>query len=662
MIVDKLKEMVRTLNRLRDAYYNKNISLVSDTEYDRMFDELVQMEEESGVVLSNSPTHTVGYRPVGELATVRHPIPLLSLDKTKVISKLVTFIGRNRALLMIKMDGLTVKLTYERGKLKEAATRGDGDYGEMITHNIPTFRNVPLSIPYKERLVVAGEAFIHKDDFMYLRENTRDSNGEKYKSARNLASGSVRCKDPENCEGRRVHFIPFQVLEGMEEEDSRTEKLGQLEKMGFDRCPYVEIDESSNDPDYLELCIADLAEKAETMEIPIDGIVAVYDSYGYAKSCGKTERYYKDGIAYKFEDRLYDTVLTDIEWTPTRFGEIAPVGVFDPVEVDGSSISRATLHHLTHIKNMGLVPGCRIRVARQNMIIPKIIENLDSELYTDIVPPRCPCCNAETRVERRTGSNGTFIETVHCDNPACETQNIRKFEHFASKKALNIDGLSNATLKRLFALGCLNSFQDIYHLDRYRGKIIRMDGFGEKSFERLWSAIQSSRHTSFVRYLVGMDIPMIGSTKSKVLNEVFHGDLDAFEKAAIGTYDFTQLEDFGEILNQNIHAWFANEDNLEVWRSLQMEMDFVAYTEKQQEADPDNYFFGKTIVATGTLKNFTRDGIHAQILACGGKPGKSVSRKTDFLIAGEKAGSKLEKAKELGVPILTEQEFLDKIA
>ena len=662
MKAERIKELVRTLNGLSDAYYNKDGSPVSDEEYDRLYDELVQLETECGLVLSNSPTKSVGYPPVSELAEVRHPIPLLSLDKTKDIPKLVSFIGKQTALLMIKMDGLTVKMTYENGELIEAATRGDGEVGEGITHNIPHFRNVPLTVPFKKRLVLSGEAFIHDDDFECLKENIRDRNGEKYKSARNLASGSARSKNPDNCKGRRLHFIPFQVLEGMEGEDSRMARLGRLEKIGFDRCPYSVVKDGANNPEQLGAYIDELKKTAKSMHIPIDGMVAAYDSYSYAGSCGRTERHYKDGIAFKFPDDTCDTILLAIEWTPTRFGEIAPVGIYDPVEIEGGTLTRATLHNLSYIKNLRLAPGCRVKVVRQNKVIPKIVENLDPELYSDMVPPLCPCCGTKTRVRKRTGNKGRVIETVHCDNPECGTQIVRKFEHFASKKAMDIEGLSESTLESLLSLGCLQTFRDLYHLDQHRGKIIHMKGFGEKSYSRLWNAIESSRCTSFSRYLVAMDIPMVGSTKSKILNAAFDGSLDALEVAAVGNYDFTELEDCGEVINKNLHVWFADEDNLYLWRTLQMEMNFEANTETLPEPDEGNIFYGKTIVATGRLENFTRDGINEKIFELGGKPGRSVTQKTDYLIVGEDAGSKLAKAEEMGIPILTEAEFLKRAA
>lgn len=507
MSVKRIKNLVKQLNEYRHAYYNQDAPLVSDAEYDRLFDELKELEEQTGFILSNSPTQTVGYYPVSELAKVTHPIPLLSLEKTKLISELLDFMKGQEVLFMLKLDGLTTKLIYEDGRLIQASTRGDGEVGEDITHNIPAFLNVPLTIPHKERLVITGESFIPTNDFERLKDTLRDGNGKPYKNGRNFAS----------------------------------------------------------------------------------------------------------------------------------------------------------LHNLTFIKNLELVPGCRILVSKRNMIIPHIEDNLDRGRYTDITPPVCPCCGSKTRTYSRKTSDGRTVETLHCDNPQCDSQITRRFVHFASKKAMNIEGLSEATLEKFLNLGYLHSFQDIYHLEEHREDIVALDGYGEKSFDRLWESINASRRTSFVRYLVSMDIPMIGRTKSRILDTVFFGNLTAFEQAAVGDYDFTQLEDFGEILNHNIHSWFADEANLDLWKNLQNEFTFEQRKE-ETIMTKENKFTGCTIVATGKLEHFTRDGINDKILELGAKPGSSVTKKTDYLICGEKAGSKLAKAQSLGIPILTEAEFLEMIA
>lgn len=663
--ISRIKELVHDLNKHRHAYYNLNEPTITDQEYDRLYDELSGLEAETGIILSTSPTQTVGYYPVSSLAKVKHPVPLLSLDKTKQVSEICALLSRNYALLMLKLDGLTTKLVYENGTLIQASTRGDGETGEDITHNIPAFRNVPLTIPYRKRLVITGESYIHTDDFERLKGTLPDNNGKPYRNARNLASGSVRNLDPEKCAARCVYFSPFNVLEGMDESpysDSRQIRLSLLKPLGFDICPYVTIEGPAPSEEMVSMAISSLKAEAERRRIPIDGIVAIFDSLSYSRNCGWTRHHYKDGLAYKFEDEQYETIFRDIEWTPTRSGEIAPVGIFDTVEIDGCEVSRATLHNLTFIKNLELVPGCRILVSKRNMIIPHIEENLDRGQYHDIVPPLCPCCHSKTWIDRKKASDGRIIETVHCSNPACDSQVLRRYEHFVGKKAMNIEGISLATLERFLELGYLNSFQDLYHLDRYKDQIIQLEGFGEKSFDRLWNAINRSRNTDFVRYLVSMDIPMIGRTKSRVLSNVFQGSLDAFEAASTGDYDFSVLEDFGEVLNHNIHSWFSDEENLRLWKELQNELTFESKEETIMKETRENPFTGRTVVATGKLTHFTRDGINAKILELGGKPGSSVTKKTDYLICGEKAGSKLSKAQALGIPVLTEQEFLDMIA
>lgn len=663
--IHKMTSLVQELNRHRHAYYNLNAPMITDKEYDRLFDELMNLEEETGVIFSNSPTQVVGYYPVSSLSKVRHDIPLLSLNKTKQVSEVTALLAKSPALLMLKLDGLTTKLVYENGKLLQASTRGDGETGEEITHNLRAYQNVPMLIPYQNHLVITGESYIHTHDFERLKETILDSNGKKFCNARNLVSGTVRSLNPETCANRCVYFSPFNVLEGLNEDpysDSRQVRLSLLKEFGFDTCPYISIEGTAPSQELVTASIDMLVTEASKLYIPIDGIVAVFDSLSYSKSCGRTGHHYKDGLAYKFEDEQYETILRKIEWTPTRFGEIAPVGIFDTVEIDGCEVSRASLHNLSFIKNLELVPGCRILISKRNMIIPHIEENLDRGRYQDMVPPLCPCCQSATLIKRRKTGDGRIVETVHCNNPACDSQILRKFEHFVSKKAMDIEGLSSATLERFLELGYLDSFLDLYHLDQYREDILALDGFGQKSYERLWSAISKSRETDFTHFLVAMDIPMVGRTKSRILNNVFSGSLNDFEAAAVGSYDFTALEDFGETLNHNIHTWFSNEENLSLWKELQKELTFKLEEEHIMREVKENPFMGCTVVATGKLAHFTRDGINTKILELGGKPGSSVTKKTDYLICGEKAGSKLKKAQELNIPILTEEQFLEMIA
>ena len=660
--VKRINELVSRLNRYRHEYYNLAKPSVSDAVYDRLFDELAALERKTGIVLSNSPTQTVGYAPVSALRKVAHTVPLLSMDKTKQVDDLASMLAAAPALLMLKLDGLTVKLCYENGELVEASTRGDGEIGEDITHNIPAFRNVPLKIPHKGKLTVTGEGLIHTGDF----ERMKDSEDRDIKNARNLAAGSIRLLDPAICKDRCIYFYAFNVIEGMDtlggNADSRGWLLEDLETLGFEICPFIRV-EKNVPPANVEMKILHLRSVANIEKLPIDGIVLRYDSISYSKTLGRTGHHYKDGIAYKFEDDTVETVFRSIEWTPSRSGEIAPVALFDPVEIDGCTVSRASLHNLSFIKDLELHPGCRVLVSKRNMIIPHIEENLDRGRYApSLIPKQCPCCGKPTRIYDRLGGKGGQVATLHCDNPDCGNRTLRKFVHFVGKKAMDISGISEAILDKFISEGFLTTYQDLYHLNRYRDQIIRMEGFGVKSYEKLQKSINASRKTTFARYLVAMDIPMIGRSASRALDNYFGGSLDEFEEAAISGFDFTVLPDFGATLSGNIHDWFQGLENLDLWRTLRGEFEFENRKDVVTMENKKNPFVGCTIVATGKLENFTRDGINSKIVSLGATAGSSVTRKTNYLICGEKPGSKLTKARELGIPVLTEQEFLSMIS
>ena len=659
---EKVQALTAQLNRYRDEYYNSNAPSVSDEVYDRMYDELVSLEFETGICMTDSPTRTVGYVAVSELEKTTHPIPLLSLDKTKSVEELVSFTGEHQILLMLKLDGLTVKLTYEEGRLVEAATRGDGDTGEVVTHNVRGISGIPQCIPYPERLVVSGEAFIRPGDFEKLQEKLTDSNGERYKNRRNLAAGSVRLLDAAACRGRRVMFMPFTVLEGFPEMGLKSQKLRKLPELGFQVCKFV-ISRRSLTCREMEEGIGSLRQFAEDNDIPIDGIVASYNDIAFSRSCGRTGHHYKDGLAFKFEDELHETKLLSVEWNPSRSGEISPVAVFQPVEIDGCEVSRASLHNLSFIEGMELMPGCRILVSKRNMIIPHVEENLDRGRFVmnQAVPERCPCCGEPARIhESRSVENGKekVTKTLFCDNQNCETRRLRQFVHFVSQKAMNIEGLSEATLEKFIGKGWIHTYMDIYELDRHRDEIVNMEGFGEKSWQRLWDAIQGSRNSTFERYLIAMDIPMVGNTASRTLAGEFHGDLAEFEDAVHHQYDFTQLPDFGDTLHNNIHEWFYDEENLYVWEVLQQMLYIEKRTmEENKDTVRENPFVGMTIVVTGKVEPYTRSGINEMIESLGAHAGSSVSRKTDYLVCGENAGSKLAKARELGIKVLTPAQF-----
>lgn len=656
----RVHHLTTVLNRYRHEYYNLNAPTVEDQVYDRLFDELAALEKEAGIRMGNSPTQTVGYPVVSKLEKTTHAIPLLSLEKTKSSEELLAFMGEQGVLLMLKLDGLTIKLTYENGVLQEASTRGDGNEGEIVTHNVTGITGIPSHIPFKGRLVVTGEAFIRPSDFAVLQATLVDSNGKPYKNGRNLAAGSVRLLDAKVCKDRRINFMAFSVLEGFDNLALKSERLMQLWSLGFTVCHYLKSNRKMK-LEELETGIKMLQDYAKKYDVPIDGTVISYNDVAYSKSCGRTEHHYKDGLAFKFEDDLFKTKLQTIEWTPTRTGEISPVAIFDTVEIDGCSVSRASLHNLSFIEALELRPGNRIIVSKRNMIIPHVEENLDRGAFDlqSVIPAKCPCCGEPTRIHINGETNGT--KTLFCDNPACETRRLRQFVHFVGEKAMNIEGLSEGTLEKLIGRGFLHSFMDIYQLDRYKDEVIKMDGYGERSWQRLWDAIQRSRDTTFERYMIAMDIPMVGNTASRTLSRQFNASLEAFEDAIFQQFDFTQLPDFGETLHKNIHAWFQSEENWYTWAELRNFVTIAPPVAPVPIAVPGNPFIGKTVVVTGKVEPYSRTGINAKIEALGARAGSSVSSKTDYLICGENAGSKLEKAQSLGITVLTPAEFFSMI-
>ena len=612
--------------------------------------------------MGNSPTQTVGYPSVSELEKTVHTIPLLSLDKVKSEEAMMDFIGDKLVLMMLKLDGLTLKLTYENGTLQEAAIRGDGYEGDIVTHNVSAISGIPRSIPYTERLVVTGEAFIRPSDFAVLKDTLLDSSGKPYKNARNLASGSIRLLDSDVCRKRRLNFQAFSVLEGFEQYPLKSDRLRMIQPFGFQICRYLK----TNAPlslKWLKKGIEQLQSDAMEMDVPIDGIVVTFNDVAYSKSCGQTGHHYKDGMAFKFEDDAFESQLQYIEWNPARSGEITPVAIFDTVEIDGCEVSRASLHNLSFVEKLELMPGNRIKVSKRNMIIPHIEENLDRGGFDmdKLIPHTCPCCGEPTRIhmtESVVEGEKRITKTLHCDNPGCETRRLRQFVHFVSQKAMDIEGLSEATLEKFIGRGFLHSYMDIYRLDGHRAEIVKMEGFGEKSWSRLWDAIQRSRDTTFERYLIAMDIPMIGNSASKTLARQFNSSLEAFEEAVVTGYDFTQLPDFGDTLHNNIRDWFQNEDNWYVWYELRELVHIAPPAAPAPVVETgSNPFVGKTVVVTGKVEPYTRGGINARIESLGAHAGSSVSSKTDYLVCGENAGGKLDKARQLGITVLTPTEF-----
>ena len=652
----RMQKLVKMLNQAAKAYYQDAAEIMSNYEYDALYDELENLEKELGLTLSDSPTVRVGYEVLSELPKERHESPMLSLDKTKEIERLKEFLGNQKALISWKLDGLTIVLTYRDGELYKAVTRGNGEVGEVITNNAKVFKNLPLKIAYKGELILRGEAVIRYEDFETINEEIEDA-AAKYKNPRNLCSGSVRQLNNEITAKRNVRFYAFSLVkaEEVEFENSRKKQLEWLAGQGFEV-----VEHYITDVNDIEERVAYFAGQIEHFDVPSDGLVLVYDDIAYGQSLGRTSKFPRDSFAFKWADEIRETTLTQIEWSPSRTGLINPVAIFEPVELEGTTVSRASVHNISIMEELELGIGDKIEVYKANMIIPQIAENLTRSGMCKI-PENCPVCGGDTQVKQVANA-----KALYCINPQCQAKHVKAFTLFVSRDAMNIDGLSEATLEKFIVSGFIKEYADIFHLDRYEEEIKTMEGFGEKSYENLIASINESRNTTFVRFVVAMDIPLIGRTASRILDGHFYGSLRELRLAALDRFDFTCLEGIGDIMSSSLHEWFRNPDHLLLWGSLQKELHFENGLDAEASGEENNMnktmnstFAGCTIVATGKLENFTRDGINAKIISLGATPGSSVTKKTDYLICGEKAGSKLAKAQQLGVKILTEQEFLE---
>lgn len=652
--LEKMRYLVDKLNEYRHLYYNCNDPVVTDEVYDKLFDELKYLEKETGVVLSNSPTNTVGFKPVSRLEEIIHPIPLLSLEKQKDINELVRFINKAESSLMYKLDGLTVRLDYENGELVAAGTRGDGTTGENITHNIPAFVNVPLKISYKERLSVSGEAFIFRDKFEEINKLLPED--KKYKGPRNLAAGTVRAFDPEVCKSRGVNFYAFNVLEGFDGVTSKLKRVDMLEELGFSVCRRVKLN-NDIDEEQLEELLIRMKDEAERAYFPIDGMVIQYDDVPYSKSLGATGHHYKDGYAYKFEDELYETVLRDIKWNTSRSGMLAPVAIFDAVEIEGN-ITQATLHNVSFIKQHNLNIGDRIIISKRNMIIPAVEGNIDMHTGMVALPEYCPSCGAKTELRKTVGSGGKVTERLYCTNEKCGSAELKQIVHYVDKDSMDIDGLSEGTIAKLKGAGFLNDILDLYSLSEHRAEIVEMDGFGAKSYQKIIDSIEKSKTVPFNKFLRAVDIPMIGRHASKTISDHFGGSIEAFEGALFADepFDFTELDKIGAIMCQSIYDWFDNDENRKMWNELKEKMNFEIKNE--EEIIMSKKLEGKTVVVTGTVEGYTRNDMNSLIISNGGIPGDSVTKKTSILVIAEKPGaSKVNKAEQLGTETMTADEF-----
>lgn len=648
--INRMRELIEQLRAADVAYYREDNPTMTDRDYDRLTDELKALETSTGLILSGSPTQTVSGEILEELMPVRHSKPMLSADKTKSVDDLIRFAGEHAVMVSWKMDGLTLVLRYGQGKLQQAITRGrEGIIGEDVTHTVRTFLNVSLTVPTTEPFEVRGEGVISWANF----EKINLSLEEPYSHPRNLAAGSVRKLDPRESAKRHLEFFAFDLVSRNLERHSKLSQQQFLESNGFAVVPYVFLD-VHGDAEAIRETIDSFDPKKYAY--PVDGIIMEYDDIEYGTSLGATGHHENRLIALKWEDELHETECTGLDIATTRTGMVSLTATFKPVEIDGAMVSRAYVHNYDIFKNLALGIGDKLMVYQANMIIPQIAENLTKSGSIG-VPQKCPCCGSQLWIH--TSSGGT--KQLYCENPTCAAKLVRKFTHFCEKTRMNIEGLSETTLQKFIGHGWIRNFGDLYDLEKHREEIITTEGFGVKSFERLQASIEKSRHCTLAKFIAGLGIPMVGRHAGRDLDRYFHGSWEEFESAINSSFDFTRLPDFGVTMHNNIYTWYADKNEAKLWRPLLTKIEFVKEN-TAMNINTTNPFAGKTVVATGKLQNYTRDGIQMKLLSLGAKPASSVSKNTDYLIVGEKAGSKLTKAQQLGVPTLTEQEFEDMIA
>lgn len=648
--IEKIKKLVERLNYHCDLYYNKQSPEISDYEYDCMFDELSRLEKETGIIMSNSPTQTVGHEVRSDLEKVTHSHPMLSLGKTKNINDLKKFIGNKVCCLMCKMDGLTILLTYEDGYLVQAETRGNGEVGEIVTHNAKVFDNIPLYIDYPGHLEVEGEAIITYNDFNKINSNISDDD-KKYKNPRNLVSGSVRQLDSHIAAKRHIKFIAWKIPKGMDNIGAMYERLNFAYNLGFDVVPTIGVGIRNTT---IEDNIRELKDRASKLGYPIDGMVVTYDDIKYGESLGMTGHHPKYSLAFKFYDEEVETVLRDIEWGMGKTGQLTPVAVFDPVEIDGTIVERALLHNVSIMKELELSYGDTITVYKANQIIPQVQDNLDRTLTDVYKPPlKCPSCLHDTKIIKENDT-----EVLICANPNCQGKLLGIVSHAVSKNALNIDGLSEATIEKFINLGWISSIKDIYHLSEHKYDMVQLNGFGGTSVKKLLESIEKSRNTTLDRFIYSLSVPLIGRSASKTISKYFNGDVNKFMEAWKCGYGFSwnKLDDFGASMHSAMAKFYL--DNYNDINSLLNEFTF----EKISDSNISNKLEGKVFVITGTLNQFSnRDEAKNKIESLGGKVSGSISAKTSYLVNNDinSTSSKNKKAKQLNIPIITESELLN---
>ena len=644
--MNRMKELIRILQDASKAYYAQDREIMSNYDYDKYYDELVALEETSGIVMADSPTVKVGYEAVEELPKERHEKQMLSLGKTKDREELKSWLGDQKGILSWKMDGLTIVLTYLDGKLIKAVTRGNGEIGEVVTNNALKFKNLPRTIPFQGELILRGEAVITYSDFEKINANIEEAQ-EKYKNPRNLCSGSVRQLNNEITAARNVRFYAFSLVKAdmVDFHNSRKRQMEFLAGLGFEVAGAVEVEQET----ILE-AIETFARDISNYDIPTDGLVLCYDDIAYGESLGSTSKFPRDSIAFKWADEIRETKLLQIEWSPSRTGLINPVAIFEPVELEGTTVSRASVHNLSILKNLQLGIGDVITVYKANMIIPQIADNLTRSHQIQI-PDQCPVCGNETVVVKDNEA-----EVLICPNPACDIKKLKSFSHFVSRDAMNVDGLSEATLEKFIGKGFIHTYADLYHLDRFQSDIITMEGFGEKSYQNLIASIETSRNTNLARVIYALGIANIGPANAKMLSRFFKQNLDALRNADLET--LSSIGGIGEVIALAIVQYFENEKNKTALDLLLAELNI-----EQEEQSVGTVLDQMTFVITGSLETFeNRKELQTVIENLGGKVTGSVTAKTSYLINNDtqSSSSKNKKAKELSVPIISEQEFKDR--
>ena len=641
---ERIKELTDILNEAAKVYYSGTDEIMSNYEYDRLYDELLALEEETGIILSNSPTQRVGFETLSELPKEEHESGMLSLDKTKSVEALADFCGEQRALLSWKLDGLTVVLTYNNGELLKAVTRGNGYVGEVITPNARVFKNLPLRIPFKGNLVIRGEAIITYSDFEKINAEI-EKDEDKYKNPRNLCSGSVRQLNNEITAKRNVKLMAFALIsaEGVDFENSREKQFVWLKEQGFEVVEYKVVDGST-----ISEAVKSFSEAIKTNDFPSDGLVLMYDDIAYGESLGTTAKFPRNAIAFKWADETMITILREVEWSASRTGLINPVAIFDPVELEGTTVSRASVHNISIVEELKLGIGDEITVYKANMIIPQIGENLTRSNTLEI-PKHCSVCGGDTRIEASAGA-----KTLYCTNPDCMAKQIKSFAHFVTRNAMNIDGISEQTLEKFIACGFIKNFKDLYHLDRYREEIVNMEGFGVKSYDNIIASVNDSRLTTLAKVIYGLGIAGIGLANAKLICNHFD---ESVNKVVNATPDeLLTIAGIGEVLSEAFCKYFADENKNREFFELLEEL-----TLKEEERNTDTAIAGKVFVITGSVNHFAnRDEVKALIESLGAKVTGSVTSKTDYLINNDTTSnsSKNKKAKELNIPIISEEDFL----